>query len=258
MKVKRFHQYVLLEKGRANTAIVDFLKGDIFQVENEVLEKFERGAYDEIPDFMKSLEEEGLILELDEDTWIPGVPAELEEEDDEVSIVLELEEGVDLQLVMHKFRDVKLGKIVYYGKEAPPPILPFVELVRKDKNFEECLEAARVDSEFAEIEEDFYGFNRKFNSCWGQKMAVTADGKIKPCIHSGIEVGDLQKDDPAAVIEKMQEYWQITKDKVEKCKDCELRYACFDCREIARREAGDLLAAPPYCQYDPYKGVWPE
>jgi MoaA/NifB/PqqE/SkfB family radical SAM enzyme len=39
-------------------------------------------------------------------------------------------------------------------------------------------------------------------------------------------------------------------------KGCELKYVCFDCREIASRKNNDLLAANPYCLYDPYTGVW--
>jgi len=58
-------------------------------------------------------------------------------------------------------------------------------------------------------------------------------------------------------VEKIQSYWYLTKDKVEKCKECELRYFCIDCRELAQRESnGNVYASNPNCKYDPNTGVW--
>ncbi len=257
-KCKRFHQFVITEKGNANTAVIDFLKGDLFQVENEVLEKFEKGQYEDIPEFVASLEEEGLILDLEEGTWVPGMSLELDIEED-TAISLELEEGIDLDLVREKLKGQKIAKIMFYGDNAPETILPFVEVTKKEMNFDECVESTKVDGDFAEIDEFFYGFNKEYNSCWGQKLAITKDGKMRPCIYSTIELGDLKNDPVGQVIKKLsEEHWKITKDKVEKCKDCELRYACFDCREIAYRVSGDLNAPFPNCKYDPYKGGWSE
>lgn len=257
-KCKRFHQFVITEKGNANTAIIDFLKGDLFQVENEVLEKFEKGQYEDISEFIMSLEAEGLVLDLEEGTWVPGMNLTLDIEDD-TPISLELEEGVDLDLVREKLKGQKVAKIQYYGENPPETILPMVEVVKKEMNFDECVESTAVDGDFAEIDEFFYSFNKEYNSCWGQKLAVTKDGKMRPCIYSTIELGDLKTDPVGPVIQKLsEEYWKITKDKIEKCKDCELRYACFDCREIAYRAGGDLHAPFPNCKYDPYKGGWSE
>lgn len=60
-------------------------------------------------------------------------------------------------------------------------------------------------------------------------------------------------------IEKIKSYWYISKDKVQKCKECELRYFCIDCREKAQREInGNLYAANSYCNYDPQTGIWKE
>jgi radical SAM protein with 4Fe4S-binding SPASM domain len=52
------------------------------------------------------------------------------------------------------------------------------------------------------------------------------------------------------------EYWTLTKDKIEVCKDCELRYACPDCRESNTYTGkGNFNSGKPlYCNYDPYSG----
>ena len=82
------------------------------------------------------------------------------------------------------------------------------------------------------------------------------DGTARPCIQSQIILGRIFTGDVNMIVEKAREYWKLTKDKVEKCKDCELRYVCFDCREIAMREGRKISSTNPYCRYDPYTGNW--
>ena len=73
------------------------------------------------------------------------------------------------------------------------------------------------------------------NSCWGHKIAITKDSILRPCIYSGINLGKLDTIKFNQLIDSIKIYWDLTKDHIDKCKDCELRYVCFDCREIARR-----------------------
>jgi hypothetical protein len=53
----------------------------------------------------------------------------------------------------------------------------------------------------------------------------------------------------------LQRLWQITLEEVETCRDCELRYGCFDCRALAQTSTGDLLSKNPHCRYNPYTGL---
>ena len=99
-------------------------------------------------------------------------------------------------------------------------------------------------------------FNKYKNSCWGYKIAVTKEGKVRPCIYSEIVLGDLQDVNINQVLIDIKPYWFLTKDKIEKCKICELRYACFDCREIPFRKSGSLFSPNPYCSYNPLTGKW--
>lgn len=260
MKVKRFHQFVRVEKGPINAAVIDLLKGNAYQVENKVVTAMEKGNYTEITEFLESAEAEGLIIEIDEKNWIPYLEVDTDDKDDEeeFGIELHIEEGVNLEAVLEKFSDQPIYRVVYYGQSLPLVPEKQVQIVKKEKDFQECITKACVDGEFSRITEPTYLYNMKFNSCWGGNVAITTDGKIRPCIHSTVVVGDISIDDMEAILEKMEKYWSLTKDKVEKCKDCELRYICFDCRELARRQGGDLFAPHPTCEYDPYKGTWKE
>jgi len=53
----------------------------------------------------------------------------------------------------------------------------------------------------------------------------------------------------------IDKYWDMSKDEIEVCKDCEYRYACFDCRPVERRTK-DVRSRNRYCMYDPYSGEW--
>ncbi len=102
---------------------------------------------------------------------------------------------------------------------------------------------------------------KQFNSCWNGKIAITEEGDVLPCIFArNLPAGNMKKqklDDIIGAMSQLNGYWTISKDKVEVCKDCEFRYACSDCRTMAKDWADDNLFAKTYgCPYDPYTGMW--
>jgi radical SAM protein with 4Fe4S-binding SPASM domain len=112
---------------------------------------------------------------------------------------------------------------------------------------------------------DLYSFDRakKYHSCLAGKIAVTSVGDVIPCIFARSEVcGNILTSPLSELLESeiLQKYWKTTKDQVVKCRDCEYRYACHDCRPAAQGsdEEKDWFAAPKDCLYDPYTGVWAE
>ncbi len=50
-------------------------------------------------------------------------------------------------------------------------------------------------------------------------------------------------------------FWKISKDYIENCKDCEYRYVCRDCRPVCMKE-DNIFAKGNNCSYNPYKGIW--
>jgi len=104
--------------------------------------------------------------------------------------------------------------------------------------------------------------NQLYHPCLAGKLAITADGKVIPCIFSRDKVvGDLRKVGLEDILEsnEVEEKWKLTKDDVLVCRDCEYRYACFDCRPLAENSScrKDYSSSPfPRCTYNPYKGEW--
>ncbi len=253
MIIKKFHQFVHLEKGPINTAIIDFLQGNIYHIGNDFIEKLSNREYGEIKDFVLSLEQEGLLINIEEKDWVPSISFELVEDD---SFQLEIGHGVDINLVLEKFHGFNISKIILNTCELPA-CLPKSHIFEcrevNPDDFNECIELTRRAGhlDIIKIDEQAYRFIKHYNRCWGKQIVIAADGKIKPCFHSTIILGDIIRDNMEDVVKKAREYWELTIDKVEKCNGCELRYVCFDCREIAFRECGNLLSPNPFCKYNP-------
>ena len=52
-----------------------------------------------------------------------------------------------------------------------------------------------------------------------------------------------------------KKHWNITKDQVAVCKDCEFRYICTDCRAYLEKP-DDQYSKPLKCGYNPYTNTW--
>ena len=58
-----------------------------------------------------------------------------------------------------------------------------------------------------------------------------------------------------------KKYWNVNKDMIAVCKDCEFRHICTDCRAYTERthfEEDIDLSKPLKCGYNPYTSEWAE
>lgn len=98
---------------------------------------------------------------------------------------------------------------------------------------------------------------QNYNSCLNRKIAIDASGNIRNCPGMSKSYGHI-RDTRLTTVAKMPEFqkiWHIRKDDITKCKDCEFRYVCIDCRAYLEHPQ-DLYAAPLKCGYDPYTCQW--
>jgi radical SAM protein with 4Fe4S-binding SPASM domain len=90
------------------------------------------------------------------------------------------------------------------------------------------------------------------HNCWRGQIAIACSGDVFPCpCERDVVLGDVTRQNLRDIVlsDDLKRIWGLTKDKIETCKDCEYRYACFDCR--ARAES--LTGKPTDCWYNPYK-----
>ena len=109
------------------------------------------------------------------------------------------------------------------------------------------------------INEPFYFESQLNNSCLNKKISVDAQGNIRNCISLPNKFGNIKDTTLDEALNKpgFKKYWNIPKDKIEVCKDCEFRYICVDCRAYTEAP-DDMFSKPLKCGYDPYSGEWSE
>jgi SPASM domain peptide maturase of grasp-with-spasm system len=99
----------------------------------------------------------------------------------------------------------------------------------------------------------------KHNSCLNRKISIDVNGEIKNCPSMPKSFGNIKDTTLQEALEKkdFKKYWNITKDQIDVCKDCEFRYVCTDCRAYTE-DPEDDYSKPLKCGYSPYTNVWEE
>ena len=97
------------------------------------------------------------------------------------------------------------------------------------------------------------------NSCWHGKLVVTENGDVLPCVFERECVyGNVRRQSLKEILkgDEAKRCWHMDFSRVQACRDCEFRFACHDCRPLARGATGMLDGKNPRCLYDVYKGRW--
>lgn len=98
----------------------------------------------------------------------------------------------------------------------------------------------------------FYLLQNK-NGCLYKKASIDSFGNIRNCPSLPQTWGNICNEDLKEIVSNpdFRELWDIHKDLIDDCKDCELRYCCSDCRAHV-----SLYAKPTGCRYNINKGKW--
>lgn len=94
--------------------------------------------------------------------------------------------------------------------------------------------------------------SRHFNNCLYKKISVDKSGMIRNCPSMHEDFGNISDTPLIDVIgnESYRKYWTITKDAIEVCSECELRYVCQDCRAYTIH-MNNPFSKPLKCRYNP-------
>ncbi len=91
------------------------------------------------------------------------------------------------------------------------------------------------------------------HNCFSTRLYIDANMNVYPCVmEREFKHGNLLGNKLSDILNT--EVFDLTKDKIKSCKECEFRYACMDCRPDRLGE--DLYAKPWYCAYVPEEGKW--
>mgnify|MGYP002619285840 FL=1 len=90
------------------------------------------------------------------------------------------------------------------------------------------------------------------HNCFDSRIYISASLDVYPCVmERRFKHCNIMKCQDIIFDESIR---KLNKDYIEDCKDCEFRYACFDCRPNSL--SGRMYEKPWYCTYDPQRGEW--
>jgi SPASM domain peptide maturase of grasp-with-spasm system len=107
------------------------------------------------------------------------------------------------------------------------------------------------------VDLETFAEGQRHNTCLNRKISVDARGEIRNCPSLGRSFGNVREVSLHSALAQRDftALWSINKDRIDICKDCELRYVCTDCRAYLS-DAADLYSKPSKCTYDPYTAEW--
>lgn len=116
-----------------------------------------------------------------------------------------------------------------------------------------------VDPKYFSLNSIHFCQSQKYNTCLYKKLFIGKSGEIRNCPKASIvadinQITDIElrklADSPL-----FTQYWNITKDTVEVCRDCEFRHICTDCRYVVK-DPTNCYSQPANCGYNPYIAKW--
>ncbi|MCI3937518.1 grasp-with-spasm system SPASM domain peptide maturase [Chryseobacterium aahli] len=139
-----------------------------------------------------------------------------------------------------------------------------IEIIKIKDEIKIPISCGSVKLENMNSSRSFYYESIHCNSCLNKKIAIDTNGNIRNCPSMPQSFGNIKDTtlEEALDHKDFKKYWNLTKDKIEVCKDCEFRYICTDCRAYTERTHEDKegldISKPLKCGYNPYIGEWEE
>lgn len=154
------------------------------------------------------------------------------------------------KIILHSSNEEKLLNVKDYN-------LTYVHYISKEiKSFNFC---GIVNYKHFSTKMLHFTESQHHNTCLNRKISIDKDGNIKNCPSMKESFGNIKDTtlEEALNDPNFKKYWNITKDQIEVCKDCEFRHICTDCRAYTENPE-DQYSKPLKCGYDPYTNVWEE
>lgn len=129
-------------------------------------------------------------------------------------------------------------------------------LLNDIKSFNYC---GIVSSKYFTNEMLHFNESHQYNTCLNKKISIDKFGLIKNCPSLKESFGNVSDTSLEDAIKhpNFEKYWNINKDQIDICKDCEFRHICTDCRAYIE-SPDNQYSKPLKCGYDPYTNEWSE
>ncbi len=132
-----------------------------------------------------------------------------------------------------------------------------IYLIKDNIENEKC--CGVVHSQYFTLNISSYTEAQHHNTCLNRKISIDTHGNIKNCPSMKESYGNIRDTTLREALGKpgFKKYWNINKDQIEVCKDCEFRYICTDCRAYIE-DPENIHSKPLKCGYNPFTCEWEE
>ena len=122
-------------------------------------------------------------------------------------------------------------------------------------NNEKC--CGVVSKNYFTLTQNHYLESINHNTCLNRKISIDVNGEIKNCPSLKESYGNIKEVTLLNALNKkgFKKFWNISKDKIKVCQDCEFRNICTDCRAYVE-DPEDIYSKPLKCGYNPYTNEW--
>ncbi len=117
----------------------------------------------------------------------------------------------------------------------------------------------KINSDYFQLNILQFSESQKHNTCLNRKIGIDVNGEIKNCPSMTKSYGNIKNTTllQAFKAKGFKDVWNINKDQIKVCKDCEFRHICTDCRAYIENP-DDIHSKPLKCGYNPYTTKWEE
>ncbi len=162
------------------------------------------------------------------------------------------------EIIQYRLKFARLKRLTLYGsnKNGIYENIEFTILKTKEIIVSES-SCGKVCMDNFNSKIEFFIESKNYNNCLNKKVSIDKFGNIKNCPSMSESFGHINDSKLSKIIEKTEfkKFWNINKDQIEVCRDCEFRYICMDCRAY-RKSIDNEFSKPLKCNYDPYQNIW--
>ncbi|WP_460220032.1 grasp-with-spasm system SPASM domain peptide maturase [Psychroserpens sp. MEBiC05023] len=158
-------------------------------------------------------------------------------------------------------RFMQLTLLVFHSSpENSVSELELLKVVYTSKIIKDFSHCGIINQTYFSANVEKFTESKNYNSCLYKKISIDVNGNVKNCPALPSEFGNISSTKLKDIVvnnKNFKKFWNITKDLISTCKDCEFRYMCTDCRAYVENTE-DHYSKPLKCGYDPYTNKWEE
>lgn len=172
----------------------------------------------------------------------------------------------EVEDILPLFENLRISFVILYNENYFYNLKDISEnrfLLFSNERYSGKINCGIVDRKYFVTNLNAYLESINHNSCLHKKISIDKDGYIRNCPSMPQHFGNIKDTtlEEALNHPDFKKYWNVTKDMIEICKDCEFRHICTDCRAYTERthfEEEIDLSKPLKCGYNPYTNEWAE